>query len=62
MLGRRPGAGLSVVAREDTPGDKRLVAYVVSDRPDVDRWRAAIASAVPDYMVPSAFVNLDHCR
>ncbi|MET8170411.1 amino acid adenylation domain-containing protein [Streptomyces sp. NPDC005329] len=52
-----------VVAREDTPGVKRLVGYVVP-APGVDRdlparLRAHLAEAVPDYMVPSAFVALD---
>ncbi|MEU8702271.1 amino acid adenylation domain-containing protein [Streptomyces sp. NPDC048680] len=52
-----------VVAREDTPGVKRLVGYVVP-APGVDgelpaRLRAHLVEAVPDYMVPSAFVVLD---
>ncbi|MGG7569782.1 amino acid adenylation domain-containing protein [Streptomyces sirii] len=51
----------SVVVREDRPGDKRLVAYVV---PDQGEWnavelRAYAVGLLPDYMVPSAFVRLD---
>jgi amino acid adenylation domain-containing protein len=50
-----------VVAREDIPGDKRLVAYVVGREgpPDVDALRAHVAAKVPTYMVPSAFVVLE---
>ncbi|MBZ5723309.1 MAG: amino acid adenylation domain-containing protein [Acidobacteriia bacterium] len=50
-----------VVAREDTPGDKRLVAYVV---PDTERavtpggLRSHARKQLPDYMAPSAFVQL----
>lgn len=48
------------VAREDTPGDKRLVAYLVSDQPiDGSVLRARLKESLPDYMVPSAFVELD---
>jgi thioesterase domain-containing protein/acyl carrier protein len=60
VLGRQPEVrACTVVAREDVPGDKRLVAYAESTRPDVDAWRAALAKALPDYMVPSAIVTLD---
>jgi len=50
-----------VVAREDTPGDKRLVAYVVPQPAVVltsAELRRHLQQAVPDYMVPSAFVQL----
>ncbi|HVH11393.1 MAG TPA: condensation domain-containing protein, partial [Longimicrobium sp.] len=46
-----------VIAREDE-GGKRLVAYVVGDV-EVDALRAELRRALPDYMVPSAFVPLD---
>ncbi|MCI0590250.1 MAG: AMP-binding protein, partial [Gammaproteobacteria bacterium] len=50
-----------VVAREDSPGDKRLVAYVVGREavPTVERLRVHLKAVLPEYMVPSAFVFLD---
>ncbi|MEU0563691.1 amino acid adenylation domain-containing protein, partial [Dactylosporangium sp. NPDC006015] len=51
-------ARVAVIAREDSPGDKRLVAYVVGavDGPGV---RAYAAERLPEYMVPSATVILE---
>ncbi len=51
-----------VIAREDLPGDKRLVAYIVPKREQestVDELRRFLKQKLPDYMVPSAFVVLD---
>ncbi|MFK4099059.1 amino acid adenylation domain-containing protein [Streptomyces sp. NPDC019531] len=63
VLTAQPGIdAAAVVVREDTPGDKRLVAYVVpeADHPaDPVALRAAAARALPDYMVPAAFVVLE---
>ncbi|HYW09431.1 MAG TPA: amino acid adenylation domain-containing protein [Longimicrobium sp.] len=48
------------IVREDTPGDARIVAYVVPDggAPAHDALRRELARHLPDYMVPSALVTL----
>ncbi|ARO86883.1 non-ribosomal peptide synthetase [Nitrosospira lacus] len=55
-----PGVREAVATvREDTPGDKRLAAYVVADKaPSASEWRSFLQARLPDYMVPSAFVAL----
>ena len=53
------GVGQAVViAREDRPGDKRLVGYVTGTV-DPAAARAALAERLPGYMVPAAMVVLD---
>jgi amino acid adenylation domain-containing protein len=49
-----------VALREDMPGDKRLVAYVVADgEQSVGELRHGLKGRLPDYMIPAAFVRLD---
>ena len=51
-----------VVAREDTPGNKRLVAYLVAssgNAPEPSNVRNQLKQCLPDYMLPSAYVLLD---
>ncbi len=51
-----------VIAREDRPGDKRLVGYVtesVSGAVDPAGLRAAVGERLPAYMVPTAVVVLE---
>jgi amino acid adenylation domain-containing protein len=50
-----------VLAREDTVGEKRLVAYIIADQeqpPTVSELRGYLGERVPDYMVPSVFMFL----
>ena len=47
-----------VIAREDRPGDKRLVGYVTGTA-DPAEVRAALAERLPAYMVPAAVVVID---
>ncbi|HEU4883746.1 MAG TPA: amino acid adenylation domain-containing protein, partial [Longimicrobium sp.] len=60
-LGEHPEVRAAVVlAREDVPGDTRLVAYVAGDETvSVDGLRAHLAERLPAYMVPAAYVRLD---
>jgi amino acid adenylation domain-containing protein len=51
-----------VIAREDVPGNKRLVAYVVVNQtpaPTMKELHQFLKQKLPDYMVPSTFVMLD---
>ena len=49
-----------VVAREDEPGEKRLVGYVVGNRQVSSQdLREYLRERLPDYMVPGAIVQLE---
>jgi natural product biosynthesis luciferase-like monooxygenase protein len=50
-----------VVAREDTPGDQRLVGYIVPKdaAPDVAELRESLRAKLPEYMVPAHIVVLE---
>ncbi|MGW7415279.1 amino acid adenylation domain-containing protein [Streptomyces sp. NPDC054863] len=53
-----------VVTREDSPGDKRIVAYLVpadpdATAPDPGELRAWLGRTLPDYMVPAAYRTLE---
>ncbi|MFJ2194283.1 condensation domain-containing protein, partial [Kitasatospora sp. NPDC087861] len=53
-------AQATVLLREDTPGDKRLIAYTVpTGALDEAAVRAHLAATLPEYMVPAAIVVLD---
>ncbi|WP_330333707.1 amino acid adenylation domain-containing protein [Streptomyces sp. NBC_00536] len=61
-LAERPEVGAAaVIVREDEPGEKRLVGYVVAapgTEPDVFELRAALRERLPEYLVPAALVLL----
>ncbi|MCA2621160.1 MULTISPECIES: non-ribosomal peptide synthetase [unclassified Microcystis] len=51
-----------IIAREDTPGNKRLVAYIVPEKeatPTPNEMRQCLKEKLPEYMIPSAFVILE---
>ncbi|WP_051838452.1 amino acid adenylation domain-containing protein [Streptomyces sp. NRRL WC-3742] len=63
VLGLHPGVGhAAVIVREDEPGDKRVVAYLVAAKErtlPADELREYLGAKLPEFMVPSAFVVLD---
>jgi amino acid adenylation domain-containing protein len=52
---------VTVIAREDQPGDKRLVGYIVpqEEAPTSSQLRQFLQEKLPEYMIPSAFVMLE---
>jgi amino acid adenylation domain-containing protein/non-ribosomal peptide synthase protein (TIGR01720 family) len=51
-----------VMAREDVPGDKRLVAYLTTtgaSLPSTSELRSFLLTSLPDYMVPGVFVAME---
>jgi amino acid adenylation domain-containing protein len=63
VLSTHPGVTQGVVVvREDTPGDQRLVGYVVvaaGTRFDDESARSTLRTRLPEYMVPNLFVTVD---
>jgi acyl carrier protein len=63
VLGEHPLVReVAVVARDDSPSEKRIVAYVRSregQRPSTTDLRRHLQERLPDYMLPSAFVMVD---
>jgi amino acid adenylation domain-containing protein len=63
LLGEHPSVReVVVIAREDEPGDQRLVAYVVPQPTQVsitNELRSFLKEKLPSYMMPSAFVMLE---
>ncbi|WP_326799791.1 amino acid adenylation domain-containing protein [Streptomyces sp. NBC_01808] len=61
LAGHEDVAQAVVVAREDRPGEKRLIGYVVPDGRTVEaeQLRGHVAAVLPEYMVPAAVVVLD---
>ncbi|MEU7173690.1 amino acid adenylation domain-containing protein [Micromonospora tulbaghiae] len=58
-LREQPGVTeATVIVREDSPGDKRLTAYLVGEAEHA-ALKAALKDTLPEYMVPAAFVTLD---
>jgi amino acid adenylation domain-containing protein len=63
LLGQRPGVRHAIAAvREDKPGEKRIVAYIIpehADRPpSIGELREHLAARLPGYMMPTAFMTL----
>jgi amino acid adenylation domain-containing protein len=53
---------VTIMVREDSPGDKRLVAYLVAERqppPSTNELRRFLNNKLPDHMIPSSFNVLD---
>jgi acyl carrier protein len=56
-----------VIVREDTPGDKRLVAYYTASpigetekgTIGAEQFRSHLSASLPEYMIPAAYVRLD---
>lgn len=63
VLGHHPAVREAVVvATEDLPGEKRLVAYVVAEQeppPTIGELRRFLRETLPEYMVPAVFVLLE---
>ena len=63
VLEEHSGIGQSVtIMREDNPGDQRIVSYFIpaaGDSPSISELRLHMQSKLPEYMVPSFFVEME---
>ncbi|MCP5005240.1 MAG: amino acid adenylation domain-containing protein [Planctomycetes bacterium] len=63
VLGQHPRVKQVVVmAREDEPDNKRLVAYIVPEedfKPSTSELSVFLKKKLPEYMIPSVFIKLD---
>ncbi|HJQ69040.1 MAG TPA: amino acid adenylation domain-containing protein [Blastocatellia bacterium] len=63
VLSQHPDVSEAIISfREDSPGDRRLVAYVVTKagaETTADSLRGFLKESLPDYMLPSSFMFLD---
>ena len=63
VLARHAGVRqVAVIDREDVPGDRRLVAYIVTSEPPAeltDALRAAVRAALPEYMAPAHYLFIE---
>ena len=57
-----PIKNCAVIVREDSPGDQRLVAYVVPEisMPPADIFQKELGKLLPEFMVPSNYIHLDN--
>ncbi|WHT21650.1 non-ribosomal peptide synthase/polyketide synthase [Crossiella sp. CA-258035] len=60
LLTTQPGVAEAVVLARTDQGVKRLVAYLVGTGLDPVKIKGTLAAQLPDYMVPAAFLLLDH--
>ena len=50
-----------MIVREDEPGNQRLAAYLVTEKPIINsELQTYLKAQLPEYMVPAAFVSLDY--
>jgi aryl carrier-like protein len=61
LLGAPGVREAAVMAREDRPGERRLIAYYTTDRdpaPNVDELRRHLAASLPEALLPALFLRL----
>ncbi|MGP3919558.1 non-ribosomal peptide synthetase [Nonomuraea sp. 10N515B] len=58
-LAELPGVSRSAVTTREIHGERRIVAYVLGDAIDTTALRRGLELVLPDFMLPSAFVEVD---